>query len=178
MGCVHDEAEMRTRPSDGWEYCRICKNEKERKQRRERMKDPAKLEHQRKQTREALRKRRRDPRTREAVLAYDRKRHVTHREERLANYREYDRRRRGNGTFFVSRYGVSIEDAKRAIEAKPTGCQICGREGELVFDHCDDVKRFRGWICRQCNAAIGLLGDDADRVQAALAYLLDFRQKI
>jgi hypothetical protein len=178
MGCGHDESEMRVRPSDGWEYCRVCKNEKESKQRRERMKDPAKRDHQRRRTREALRQRRRNPETREAVLAYDRERHAQNRETRLVKFQEYDQRRRESGAYYASRYGVSLEEAKRAVDTKPDGCQICGRKGPLVFDHCEETKRFRGWLCRQCNAALGLFAEDADRVQAAASYLLDFRQKI
>jgi hypothetical protein len=40
--------------------------------------------------------------------------------------------------------------------------------------HCDHDHRtgkFRGWLCRMCNTAIGALGDDVDGLERALAYL-------
>ena len=61
-----------------------------------------------------------------------------------------------------------------------THCECCGKEyiqqptkrkDSLCLDH-DPVKgTFRGWICRQCNTAIGLLGDNLDGVKKAVSYL-------
>tara|TARA_B100001094_G_C17529350_1_gene483876 strand:+ start:316 stop:459 length:144 start_codon:yes stop_codon:yes gene_type:complete len=33
---------------------------------------------------------------------------------------------------------------------------------------------FRGWICKDCNAAIGKLGDDLKGVESARIYLMEF----
>lgn len=117
------------------------------------------------------RHRRRDPRTREAVLEADRARHVRDRDKRLARYREYDRKRMASGTHYVRRYGVTAEEAAAAIAKRPDRCEICGRKLQLVFDHDTTTKRFRGWLCRTCNAGLGQFGDTLAGVEAAVAYL-------
>jgi hypothetical protein len=179
MECGHNEAELRVRPYDGWIYCRLCKNEKERARRREAMKDPAKREQIRKKNRERQREWRRDPARRDAIRSQDQERHEAKRAMRLEQFRKYDKRYRRSGAFYATRYGVPLEEAKQAVESKPSECQICGRgDRPLVFDHCDETHRFRGWLCRQCNAAQGLLAHDASTVQAMANYLLNFRQKI
>ncbi len=53
-------------------------------------------------------------------------------------------------------------------------CRVCERHLPLVFDHCHKSLRFRGWICKDCNAAIGKLGDDLAGVERALTYLREF----
>lgn len=55
-------------------------------------------------------------------------------------------------------------------------CDICGTHEDesrrrLCMDHCHETGRFRGFLCRNCNSGIGLLGDNADGVAAALKYL-------
>lgn len=65
------------------------------------------------------------------------------------------------------------------------GCEICGRDRPLVVDHdhscCPHRKRKcgecnRGLLCRQCNTAIGMIGDDPDIAAKALRYLLATRK--
>jgi len=40
-----------------------------------------------------------------------------------------------------------------------------------VLDHCHTTQEFRGWLCSDCNVAIGKLGDDTQGVLKALDYL-------
>lgn len=56
---------------------------------------------------------------------------------------------------------------------EPEFCECCGRAAEetLCLDHDHRSGKFRGWLCRQCNAALGMLGDTLDGVAKALAYL-------
>ena len=49
-------------------------------------------------------------------------------------------------------------------------CDRCGRDpgakkndptkAKLVFDHCHETLQHRGWLCDNCNRAMGMLGDD------------------
>lgn len=60
-------------------------------------------------------------------------------------------------------------------------CECCGRhEGNysLHYDHDHKTGAFRGWICLQCNTAIGKLGDDIDGVLNAVKYLKRSKDKI
>jgi hypothetical protein len=41
----------------------------------------------------------------------------------------------------------------------------------MRFDHDHDTKQFRGWLCHQCNAGIGLLGDGFIGLLRAIDYL-------
>jgi len=59
-------------------------------------------------------------------------------------------------------------------------CDCCGIENvpikghryqKFCLDHNPEKGIFRGWLCRKCNVAIGLLGDDVAGLQRALAYL-------
>ncbi len=53
-----------------------------------------------------------------------------------------------------------------------TPCDNCGRtERELVFDHDHLTLKHRGWLCDNCNRAIGMLGDDIESLQRAINYL-------
>jgi len=65
---------------------------------------------------------------------------------------------------------------QRALEKdaglKPTHCQCCGKEAtSLILDHCHVELKHRGFICHNCNTAIGLLGDKPEGVEMALNYL-------
>jgi hypothetical protein len=55
---------------------------------------------------------------------------------------------------------------------KPTKCEVCGNsENKIHFDHCHQNGAFRGWICFHCNAALGHVRDDPNRLRKLLAYL-------
>jgi len=90
-----------------------------------------------------------------------------------------------------SRYGVKIYRKKycmdcqshqqriaaqlRKLHAPPppgSPCECCERPCEsLMLDHDHSTHAFRGWVCRSCNSALGLLGDDAEGVGRAWMYL-------
>ena len=42
---------------------------------------------------------------------------------------------------------------------KPECCEICNKEKDLFPDHSHITSKHRGWLCRECNTAIGQLGD-------------------
>jgi hypothetical protein len=59
-------------------------------------------------------------------------------------------------------------------------CAICGLEFGSAFnthqDHDHETKQQRGLLCSMCNTAIGLLGEDVERMQKAIDYLKGWRQ--
>lgn len=53
----------------------------------------------------------------------------------------------------------------------PELCEMnCGRKA-ICLDHCHLTDKFRGWLCRQCNTGIGLLGDSSEGLRNGLGYL-------
>jgi hypothetical protein len=66
-----------------------------------------------------------------------------------------------------------LKGIKKTHRPPPSGtpCQCCGRIDRLFPDHCRHARTLRGWICRNCNAGIGMLGDSEEGVQLAVRYL-------
>lgn len=63
---------------------------------------------------------------------------------------------------------------RREIEAgrlKPSLCEVCGESGKINFDHCHQRGIFRGWLCSNCNKALGFAKDDPNRLRQLIAYL-------
>ena len=61
---------------------------------------------------------------------------------------------------------------KKTAPPKPDVCDCCKNPVEnWVMDHNHDTEKFRGWLCRNCNMAIGKLGDNLEGVMKAVNYL-------
>lgn len=71
------------------------------------------------------------------------------------------------------RYGISYEEYIEKMSSSDS-CSICGSKKDLVYDHCHDSLEFRGVLCRNHNAAIGLLGDTSEHIYKAYQYLKEF----
>lgn len=56
-------------------------------------------------------------------------------------------------------------------ETRSGACEICQRAGKLHFDHDHTTGATRGWLCGNCNRAIGLLQDSPSVLAAAKSYL-------
>ncbi len=54
---------------------------------------------------------------------------------------------------------------------RPKNCEICGRETDLVIDHCHNRMIFRGRLCNGCNVGLGHFRDNPKNLAAALVYL-------
>tara|TARA_R110001606_G_scaffold338036_1_gene486108 strand:- start:1603 stop:2016 length:414 start_codon:yes stop_codon:yes gene_type:complete len=62
-------------------------------------------------------------------------------------------------------------------------CPICLKSGDAVaghgglkagpwvLDHCHTSDEFRGWLCHNCNRALGLFKDRVDSLERAIDYL-------
>ena len=72
-------------------------------------------------------------------------------------------RRNGTGWTHEEYEATKLEQKNR--------CAICHRERPLCGDHNEETKQKRGLLCRQCNAAIGLLSHDTTIIQSAIDYL-------
>jgi len=76
-------------------------------------------------------------------------------------------------------YGITPEQLAEMIEAQQGRCAICGRGHSgpgtrLHIDHDHVSGRVRALLCSPCNTALGLLGDDLDRVQRLAEYLRSY----
>mgnify|MGYP003643435406 FL=1 len=64
---------------------------------------------------------------------------------------------------------------KQVIEAgreKPQLCEIClSDEFRIVFDHCHNSGKFRGWICDRCNRVLGIVRDSPKLLRDLSLYL-------
>jgi len=71
--------------------------------------------------------------------------------------------------------GAILRQLRKLHPQPPLGtpCECCARIGEklqLDHDHAG-AHQFRGWLCKNCNVGLGLLGDRAETLDLAVAYL-------
>jgi len=61
---------------------------------------------------------------------------------------------------------------------KNFSCPICQKtimrqfKNDVVLDHSHLSGNIRGWICRQCNSSIGMLGEDVSVMERAIRWVL------
>jgi hypothetical protein len=75
--------------------------------------------------------------------------------------------------------GWTEQEFNERLDAQDRRCSICKSKFDpdsrarhsARFDHCHVTGQGRGIICNVCNIGIGLLGDDPDRLEVAVAYL-------
>lgn len=101
--------------------------------------------------------------------------------ENLARQRRYEKT-----TYLRRRYGLSLEQFESMLNAVNYKCEICGRDvhtdqgrhdaATACIDHDHETGKIRGITCNPCNAGMGGLGDDPERLEKAAAYLRKTRQ--
>jgi hypothetical protein len=111
------------------------------------------------------------------------RRRVRERNYRAADpekYRERSRKRYADNPGHKHALNRKYLTKKRDLIRQPTRpepkmCENCGRSqkgrGGLCLDHDHVTGKFRGWLCRPCNLAIGNLGDNREGLLRALGYL-------
>ena len=73
-----------------------------------------------------------------------------------------------------SNYKKILRKIKKHAPPKPKNgkCECCGKPvSEWVCDHHSNTDFFRGWVCRQCNIASGLIGDSYHGASQLFNYL-------
>lgn len=81
--------------------------------------------------------------------------------------------------YYLSRYGITLEEYDRILASQGGVCAICGGDDpgtgrpadSLVVDHDHANGRVRGILCHPCNRGIGYLKDRADLAERACSYL-------
>ena len=76
-----------------------------------------------------------------------------------------------NKEYKYAKYGLTIEIYNNMINEQNQRCLICKEKTALCVDHDHATGKIRGLLCRKCNAAIGLLGDDIENIKRAIVYL-------
>ena len=71
------------------------------------------------------------------------------------------------------RFGLGREEV-RALRSREV-CDLCGNPGSprkgLYIDHCHETGKVRGHLCSPCNAALGLMKDNAALLRRAAEYI-------
>jgi len=68
--------------------------------------------------------------------------------------------------------------AEQAGRPRASVCEVCGKAGKTVFDHCHEHGHFRGWICNACNAALGMAQDNPATLRRLAEYLEKDAQRL
>jgi len=135
----------------------------------------------------------------ECDSAYDRARYVANRESILESRREYyatngERVRAGNRASTARNprgrrnkqllwaFGITLDGYETMLARQGGVCGLCERaETEIhplskkvrnyAVDHDHATGEIRGLLCNDCNRGLGLLGDTAERLRKAVAYI-------
>lgn len=72
-------------------------------------------------------------------------------------------------------YGLTTQQHKAILERQEHQCPVClkllAQSTTPSIDHSHATGAVRGVLCRQCNAALGLLEENTDNLQRAIEYL-------
>lgn len=84
-----------------------------------------------------------------------------------------EQRTRANRAVALMRYhGITVEQFDELFAKQGNLCAICRTEiAKPHVDHCHETNVIRGILCAHCNTAIGLLGDDPERMLRAAEYV-------
>ncbi len=106
---------------------------------------------------------------------------AAHKLETAERYKQWAKNNKDGQSAYHSRwqlskkYNLTQERHDEMLRQQNGACAICGnvpQKGKrLCIDHDHATGIVRGLLCRNCNAAIGQLGDSIDTLKTAIAYL-------
>ena len=94
---------------------------------------------------------------------------------------------RGDGAYYLKKIcrqcHTLLEKERRGVRKiappKPERCDCCHKKTKkLQLDHIHGATIFRGWVCPDCNAGMGKLGDNLEGLLQAAVYLEKDKNKI
>lgn len=119
---------------------------------------------------------------REHVRAYDRKRYAENKETKLERASKYYCLNKDKIKEKTSKYQKYISKPRKLAQleeiagrCKPATCELCGNGGRIYFDHDHSTGKFRGWLCMQCNLALGHARDSTELLYKLIDYLENSR---
>ena len=101
-------------------------------------------------------------------------------------HRQWRTKNRSKSRFYalkhrlLQRYNMSLEEYQALLDKHNHVCAICGQPERTSYngipklmsvDHDHTTGKIRGILCNNCNRALGLIGDNPEFFQKALAYL-------
>ena len=96
---------------------------------------------------------------------------AAHKESRNASSLKWDQNHREVRAVACVNRRVRQKEAK-AGRSKPKACEVCGDTNQKIhFDHCHISGKFRGWLCRGCNVALGCVKDSPTILRKLAKYL-------
>lgn len=80
----------------------------------------------------------------------------------------------------LSRTGKRTKQEIVAGRPRPDVCEVCEVPSRhtLHFDHCHATGDFRGWLCTNCNTALGHAKDNPETLMNLAAYLTAFQASL
>lgn len=112
--------------------------------------------------------------------AYKRLQYAKHRDQILAKAKKTYPKRKVALTNWRRAHPIKHLESRYKIKitrAAPNHCEACKREFadsdglRRCLDHDHEAGEFRGWLCKSCNMALGILDDSKDRIAGLLVYL-------
>ena len=70
-----------------------------------------------------------------------------------------------------SNYRIRKPEYNKLCEEQDHKCKLCAKEKKLYVDHCHETGQIRGLLCKDCNSALGILGDNLAGLMKAVEYL-------
>ena len=72
---------------------------------------------------------------------------------------------------YMDRYGIGLQEFTSLLFTQGGLCAACNRRPGTQVDHDHTTGEVRGILCLECNAALGALRDDPEKILRAIAYL-------